>query len=312
MPLPPTDAAGPLPVRMQDGLSGLVLQLEPAPAVVLKRGERRFTLRLDIGNAAYYTGEVMEEAIYQDTERQELRVGGRWGLGKGQEANAYFTLAARNAGIMDPLLRFWHHAIVPYEVPGQGKTPNFQNIVEVNSGPTSLTLNRGAAALANLTLGFTQTITPHVSARAAVKLPVSGSKSYLDTGGTDIALGLITIHQLRKRLWVHGNLNLVQAGRTQVGVLTNGTRTYHGSVVALEQRVSSKDSVVFQAEETVYPFVRNLASGSGGRRQMSLGLQRTYTNGTRAHLSLSENIFPFRTTPYGPDVMLSFGMERRF
>jgi len=37
-----------------------------------------------------------------------------------------------------------------------------------------------------------------------------------------------------------------------------------------------------------------------------------YADGARAHLSLSENIFPFRTTPYGPDVMLSFGMERRF
>jgi hypothetical protein len=309
MPLPP---AGPLPVRMQDGLSGLVLQLEPAPARVLSVGERRFTVRLDVGNVAYYTGAVEEESIYQDTERQELRIGARWGLGRRREASAFLTLAARNAGALDPLLRFWHTAIIPYDVPGFDAPKNFQNRVSVRSGATNLNLTRGVAAPTNVTLGLTQELNKTVSVRGALKIPLSGSRDYLDTGGTDLALGILASREVSPKFFVHGNLNLVRAGRTQVGVLKSGTRLYHGSVLALEKRVSARDSVVMQAEETVYPFVRNLASGSGGRRQMSFGLQRTYSDGTRAHVSFSENVFPFRTTPYGPDIMLSLGFERRF
>ncbi len=304
--------AGPLPVRMQDGLSGLVLQLEPAAARVLTVGERRFTLRLDVGNVAYYTGAVEEESIYQDTERQELRLGVRWGLKNRREASAILTLAARNAGALDPLLRFWHTAIVPYDVPGFDAPKNFQNRVSVRSGATNLNLIRSVAAPTNVTLGLTQELSREISVRGALKIPLAGSRDYLDTGGTDVALGVLASREISPRLFLHGNLNLVYAGRTKVGDLTDGVRLYHGSVLALEKRVSGRDSVVVQAEETVYPFVRNLASGSGGRRQMSFGLQRTYPGGTRAHLSLSENIFPFRTTPYGPDIMLSLGFERRF
>jgi hypothetical protein len=313
----PDVPAGPLPVRMQDGLSGLVLQLEPVAARVLRVGERRVTVRLDIGNAAYYTGEVVEEAIYQDTERQELRVGIRRGLGRGREASAQLTFAARNAGVLDPLLRFWHRAIVPYDPPGLEGVKNFENRVEVRTGQTSLRLESGVAALTNLTLGYRQELPPldartTLSARAALKLPLSGGRSYLDTGATDLALGLALERRLGAGLWLHGNLNVVRAGATRVGALAGGVRTYHGSALALEKRLSARDSFVVQAEETVFPFVRALASGSGGRRQMSFGFQRVSASGTRTHVSLAENVFPFRTTPYGPDVMLSFGLEKRF
>ena len=321
LPLPPAPSpAGPLPVRVQEGLAGLCFVFEPDGARVLSKGERRRTFRLDNGNNASYSGAVVSEAIYEDLERQELRVGARWGLGKGAEAGAQFTVAARDGGVTDPLVRFWHHAIVPFSTPGQEGAPNFQSVLDVESGSTSthLTLNGGAVALTSLALGYKKTLPAYLgrrvslAARAALKLPLGGRSAYLDSGGVDVGAGLLAEARLRTRLYLHGNLNIVRAGKTSVGVFTGGLRTLHGSVVAAEWLGSARDSYVVQAEESEFPFVRTLQSGSGGRRQTSFGVVRTYAGGSRVRFSISENVYPFRTTAFVPDVGGSLSFDRRW
>ena len=311
--LPP---AGPLPTRQQEGLSGLIFVFEPDGAQVLARGERRFRVRLDIGNNAFYNGKVVEEAIYEDNERQELRVGAAWGLGKGREANAQLTVAARNGGITDSFVRFWHKTVVPFTTPGQEGVSAYQNVLDVQSGDTKLRLESGTAALTSLVLGGKATLnspSPRLSlaVRGTLKFPLGGKTCYLDSGGADVGVGLIATARLSERLSAHGNISVVRAGKTSVGVFKNGRRLNHGSVVALEWRTSAKDSLILQAEESTFPFVRTLDSGSGGRRQMSFGTIRTYSR-SRAHVALSENIYPFRTTAYIPDVGVSFGFDRRW
>ena len=44
---------------------------------------------------------------------------------------------------------------------------------------------------------------------------------------------------------------------------------------------------------------------------MSFGTWYQASPDTRWHVSVSENIYPFRVTSYTPDVMLSLGMVRR-
>ena len=312
--LPP---AGPLPVRVQEGLAGLIFVFEPEGSRVLGKGERRFRVRLDIGNNAFYNGKVVEEAIYEDNERQELRVGAAWGLGRGREASAQLTLAARNGGITDSFVRFWHKSVVPFTTPGQEGQPPYQNVLDVQSGGTALHLEKGAAALTSIVLGAKSTLNSpsprlDLSVRGALKVPLSGTSGYLDSGGVDLGVGLLATARLNGRLTAHGNLNVVRAGKTSVGVLKNGLRVNHGSVVALEWRTSARDSLIMQAEESTFPFVRTLDSGSGGRRQMSFGVVRSYSGGSRAHFALSENVYPFRTTAYVPDVGVSLGFERRW
>ena len=315
--MPPLPPAGPLPVRVQEGLAGLVFVFEPEGARVLGKGERRFRVRLDVGNNAFYNGKVVEEAIYEDNERQELRVGAAWGSGRGREVRADLTLAARNGGITDSFVRFWHHAVVPFTTPGQEGQPPYQSVIDVQSGAAALHLQGGAAAPTSLVLGAKTTLnspSPRVdlAVRGALKIPLAGRSSYLDGGGVDLGVGLLATARLNGRLTAHGNLNVVRSGTTSVGVLKNGLRVNHGSVVALEWRTSQKDSLVMQAEESTFPFVRTLDSGAGGRRQMSFGVVRSYSGGSRAHVALSENIYPFRTTAYVPDVGVSFGFERRW
>ena len=317
--LPPTIIlpAGPLPVRGQEGLAGLIFVFEPDRVQVLGKGERRLRVRLDIGNDAFYNGKVVEEAIYEDTERQELRVGAAWGLGKGREVRADLTVAARNGGVTDSFVRFWHKAVVPFTTPGQEGQPPYQNVVDVQSGGTTLHLQSGTAALTSLLLGAKTTLnspSPRVNlaVRGALKVPLARNSGYLDSGGVDLGASLLATARLNGRLTAHGNLNVAYAGKTSVGVLKDGLRVNHGSVVALEWRTSARDSLVMQAEESTFPFVRTLDSGSGGRRQMSFGVIRSYAGGSRAHLALSENIYPFRTTAYVPDVGVSLGFDRRW
>ncbi|MCX6368180.1 MAG: hypothetical protein NTX57_15970 [Armatimonadetes bacterium] len=300
---------GPLPVKYQTSLSGVATLLEPEQARVLLVGQREQRLRLDIGNNTIYHG-TLSRFIYDDSEVQNLRLGESYGASWG-DWGWQASLMQRSGGFLDPLIKFWHDNIVPFSDPLFSTLPGGQARLAVKNPAPLLERNGSAAALSALTLTARRALRPGLAARAVVKLPVQGRAQFLDNGAVDLGLGLLGQTQLAPRWSLHGNLNWVRQGTTRVGELTGGSRWLTGSVFAAEFRTTNRTTLVAQLEDTAFPFLRDLRGGSGRRTQMSFGAWHEAAPGTLWHASFSENIKPFRTTSYTPDVMISLGVTRR-
>ncbi len=309
LPADPPAFFGPLPVKVQTSLSGVATLLEPERVATLPSGAREQRLRLDIGNNAVYHGEVTR-FIYDDSEIQNLRLGEAYGQAWG-EWSWQASLVQRTGGFLDPLIRVWHQNVVPFTDSVFSKIPNGQVRSEVRDGATVFLDGGSAAALTSVTLSARRPVRPGVSARAVVKLPVRGREALLDNGAVDLGIGLLGETRLTPRWSAHANLNLVRAGATQVGTLTQGQRWLTGSVVAAEFQSTPRINLVVQMEDTSFPFNRGLRGRSSRRQQMSFGIWHQADAKTRCYASIAENIYPFLVTSYTPDVMLSLGVVRR-
>ncbi|MBB6049506.1 hypothetical protein [Armatimonas rosea] len=309
-PLPPGPPAffGPLPVRLQTALSGAATQLEPEVTAPLAAGARQVRVRLDIGNNAIYHGTV-SRSIYDDSEVQNLRFGEAFGTSWG-EWSWQASVVQRTGGILDPLIRFWHENVVPFNDPYFKNVPNGQVKGEVYDSASLFSYSGSAAALTQVTLAAKRPLAPGISGRVVVKLPVSGRSLFLDSGTLDLGAGLLGERALTRRWRLHGNLNLVRAGATTFGTLTGGSRWLTGSTLAAEFASSPRTNLVVQLEDTAFPYERDLRGRSGRRQQTSFGAWVQQDASTRWHVSFSENIYPFLVTSYTPDVMVSLGFIR--
>ena len=144
-----------------------------------------------------------------------------------------------------------------------------------------------------------------------VKLPGQGRSQFLDNGAVDLGVGLLGQTQISPRWSLHTNLNLVRQGTTHVAELSGGSRWLTGAVMAAEFRTTERTTLVAQVEDTAFPFLRDLRGASGRRQQMSFGAWHQVSLDTSWHASFSENIVPFHTTSYTPDIMASVGIVRR-
>ncbi|WP_309710627.1 hypothetical protein [Armatimonas sp.] len=300
---------GPLPVKYQTSLSGVATLLEPEQARVLLRGQREQRLRLDIGNNTIYHG-TLSRFIYDDSEVQNLRLGESYGASWG-DWSWQASLVQRSGGFLDPLVKFWHDNVVPFNDPLFSTLPGGQARLAIKDTDPLLERNGTAVALSNVTLTARRALRPGLTARVVVKVPVAGRGQFLDNSAVDLGVGLLGQTQLTPRWSLHGNLNLVRQGTTRVGELSGGSRWLIGSVFAAEFRTTNRTTLVVQSEDTTFPFLHDLRGGSSRRTQMSFGAWHEAAPGTLWHAAFSENITPFHTTSYTPDVMISLGVTRR-
>ncbi len=310
LPPPPDPPAffGPLPIKYQTSLSGVATLLEPERAQLLIPGQREQRLRLDIANNAIYHG-TQSRFVYDDSEMQNLRLGESYGTHWG-EWSWQASLIQRTGGLLDPLIKFWHDNVVPFNDPLFSKLPGQQ--VRLAAYDTTPLLERTGTAVAvnNITLTARRRLREGLAVRAVIKLPVQGKSQFLDNGKVDIGVGLLGQQQVAPRWSVHTNLNLVRLGTTTVNELSGGTHWQLGSVVATEFRTTNRTTLVVQLEDTAFPFLRGFRGTSSRRQQMSFGTWHQSTANTRWHASFSENIYPFQTTSYTPDIMVSLGVTR--
>lgn len=311
MPIVQTPPAlyGPLPVKVQTGLSGLSFLFEPARAQLLAAGERQSFARLDVGSNATFHG-APGRYLLTDLEQNSLRVGVAQGTSWG-EWGAQATLQARTGGILDPLIGWWHQNVVPFNDAFFSQQPRQQVQIQVLDRQNQLQQGGSATALTQLSFTAKRALRPGLALQAAVKLPVSGRRHYLDNGAVDLGVGLLAELQPQRDWAVHANVNLVRAGTTQVGTLQGGHRYLVSSLVAAERRLSTRLALVVQAEDTAFPFNRGLKHQGDRLKQMSFGTWYQANPATRWHVSISENIYPFQVTSYSPDVMISLGVVRR-
>lgn len=311
MPIPQTPPAlyGPLPVKVQTGLSGVGFLLEPDRVAPLAPGERQRRVLIDLGSNSTFHG-VPGQTLYEDLEQNNLRFGVRQGTSWG-EWGAQASVVVRTGGFLDPLISWWHQNIVPFQDPAFAAVAAHQVQIRLRDGATQLTDSGSAAALTSLSLSAKRSLVPGLAVRGVVKLPLAGSRHYLDSGAVDLGVGLLGETTFVPGWGAHANLNLVRAGATTVGALTGGRRWLPGSVVAVERRVSARTTLVVQAEDSAFPFTQDMPFRADRRQQMSFGAWHQSGPETLWHASFSENIYPFLVTSYTPDIQFSLGVTHR-
>lgn len=316
---------GPLPVRLREGLSGVGYLVEPTSAAVLPRRRTDLSYNLDIGNVNFLA-ETPTILLREDLEVQYHRFGMRQGIGRGWEAGATLTYAARNAGVLDGLISGWHRHILRYREYPRDYERQGQTLLLWHRDDTTHLLQRGSASgWTSLALEAkrqfmgTATDSPfRLAGRVILKIPLRsrpadpGSVDYLENYATDLGFGLLTAWRPGKgRATLHTDLTYLRAGASDVGVFRAGRRDLWQGVAALEYRMNGRSSFVAQAEDAIYPFDPVGHFGDGRRRQMSFGFWFHGTKRTRYFVSLSENVYGPEVTAYAPDFMLSAGTVLR-
>ncbi len=316
--------AGPLPVRLRDGISGAAYAVEPRGGAVLSKGASDGFYNLDIGNTSFELLGDGFNALREDSETQNHRIGYRRGLGGGWEAGATFAFATRNGGITDKLIDRWHHDVLHYSDVFRESYPNKQTFIQLTDGVGNQRVSDAHATAQTQTLAFegrksiwdTSVRRPEhpvqASARFGLKIPLRDQQAayYLDNGSVDAWAGLSVSGRARGKLWLHADANVVWAGTGRVLAFSEGKRFLPQAVLAAEYKAGAKTSLLIQTENALYLFPLDLPNHSGRRAQTTFGLWQGVGNKTQLFGAISENIWGPRVTSYAPDVMLSFGIRQ--
>lgn len=305
-------AQGPIPVRNQESLNALVLQLEPEAAGVLASGRALYGYRLDLANNLI-EGAAGADFYAADHEIQRHTLSCRRGLGGGWEAAASLAYTARDGGALDNLISWWHGSLLRV---GDLRdiVPRRRNRFVLRRGSvTVIDERRGAGAITALTLQAKRRLpirAPRLAlaGRVALKIPVSGRSRLLDNGALDTGFGLLATYYAGGRLWLHGNIGYVLTGTGRVGTLDGGRRVLLQSVLAAEYALDGKTRLLAQVEDNPAPFRTRVADIDARRQMITIGLWHALSPAARAFLSFSEGTFQTTTTPRAPDFTLSGGI----
>jgi hypothetical protein len=141
-----------------------------------------------------------------------------------------------------------------------------------------------------------------------LKIPLGGASRALDSGGLDVGVGALASGNLRRRLWLHGNVTLLLPGGSDIEGLDAGRRrALLQSVLCFEYVMNGPTSAVLQVNDNPAPFRTGVEYPDRPRRIISFGLWRVVSPRTRAFLSFSENEFGV-AAQVGPDFSVSGGI----
>jgi hypothetical protein len=295
---------------------------DPESGAVQPPGEGLLSFSVDAGNTSYELFNDNRNFAISDNEVQSTRLTYRRGLGRGWEGAATGALLSRSSGGLDNLVHWWHQHVLGYSDPFREGNAGNTAILRLVQNGTSLIDQRQADATAGLLvlqakkqiIARTETRRPLLAAvRTTLKIPLrSQAKSqYLDSGATDVLLGVSGSYRPGGRVWLHADISELYAGTGNILALRGGKRLLPQIILAGEYALNGRTSLVAQYEDARYPFHLTLPNHSNHRRQSSFGIWRAPTADTRFFVSLSENIAAFKVTSHAPDFQLSAGIQRR-
>lgn len=315
---------GPIPTRNAEPLNTPFLLPVPADASVLAPGDGRFDIHLDIANhlltLAEPAGAVPARTYVTDFEEQRLNLSYTRGLAGGQEVSLRVPFIARNGGILDGFINFWH-GIVKKEGGGRGDLPNYRVLflVSDDAGRSLIDERRSGAGIGDAVIEYRRALTFPLtdeassrriaaSVRALLKLPTGSHTRLFGSGGTDIGAGLALSARPQRRLALHGNATLVFIGDPRAANLAPRRTLVHW-VVAVEYLINSRTSLLLQTDDNPAPVRSGFSFADQTRRGFTIGLWHQLNERNRAYLSLSENQYG-ALAKLAPDFTLSLGLRR--
>ena len=309
---PPVDVQrniliAPAQTRSGDSMSGLAWSPRPIGAYVLPKNVRESGIQFDVAsNLGWHGGPLAN--LRQDNEVHRLRIGTRLG-GAGFDASFSLEASSRNGGFMDPLVRFWHSAVIPYTDPVLGVPPDGRHDLMWKSAGESYTAGSSGWRIHRAELGIRTSPMRGFAIGLASKLPLA-SGNLMERGGIDTAVTAAASRMV-------GPWQLTWEGQK----VTAGHRGYHGDGIKLARSwgtqvfhagrmVSDRWAVGVQYEDMDAGVNFGLPMSGDKRRQMTFTVRTKLSLNDVAELAVSENVRPFRTTPYVSDAIFTLAYRR--
>ena len=313
---------GPLPVENERPFQSIFLHLPAQNPDVLKRGQTRYGVQLDIANDLLIPLVGPNGAtVVEDFETQRLKVSWSKGFGRGLEYGVGTNLTARNGGFLDSTIEavhnvfdtegdgFDHGGLKRENIPRNRSLLSFQNAAGqgVNQG--------NAFGLGDTTLWLKKQISQNrkfsSAASVALKLPTGSESKILGSGSFDGGVAVDARYAIARKFALFGNLGIAKYGNSSIpGAANNGA----WGAVGYEWKIGRRDSIIGQINyqkravttDNAFADRRPVIGSFGYKKQVSPN--RAYwlaigENGDLRNYKLPE-IFNI-----GPDIALSFGYE---
>lgn len=297
----------PAVTRSGDSMSGLTWYPRATGTFVLPNKVRETGVQVDVASNLGWHGNATAN-LRQDNEVHRLRLSSRQG-GAGFDTTFAVEGASRNGGFMDPLVRFWHSSVIPYKDPSLGVPPDGKHDLAWTNGGESYSAGKSSWRLSRAEAGIRVSPRAGLSLGAVVKVPIT-SGNLMERGGIDTAITVATSRMAGpwQLTWegqhvFSGNHSYVPVG---VSLAPNwGMQVFHAS-----RMLSNRWAVGIQYEDIDAGYDIGLPWSGNKRRQMSFTLRSRLSNTDIGELTVSENVRPFRTTPYVSDVIFVLAVRR--
>jgi hypothetical protein len=312
---------GPLPTRNSEPLNTPFLSPIPAAAYVLRTGESRIDVNLDVVNNLLVIGPEQGRRYETDFEEQRLYLGYARGLGSRQEIGVRLPLIARNGGFLDEFIKSWHE-IFGFQGGGRGHHANGLVLFRVTNadGKTIVDSTDSARGIGDTVIEYRYALTEladdevgtrgvGAAVRALVKLPTGDSGSLFGSGAADAGIGLALTGRPTRNFAVHGNVSEVFVGDTTIPNLSPRGALTHW-LLSVEYLLDGRTSLVFQTDDNPAPFRSGIEYADRPRRAFTFGAWHQVSPSCALDLSISENDFS-ELAKTAPDFVLSFGSRWR-
>ena len=314
---------GPVPIRDSRPYNLLFLQFTPESTDVTALHRSRYDLQLDIINNTLIPNSHGQTMVVEDNEYQRLRFDWRYGIGRQTELAVMSSLEWRNAGIMDGIIKAYHHLLGLQanadDVPGgRDKYGLFHSRLQVFDSTGTPIINQGNAfGLGETTLTIKRSLFPStrhggLDLRIGLKIPTGNPTLLLGSGNVDAGFSIDGRYILGREIAIYGNLGYVGLGYANrvPGARANTLET----LAAIEYRPNHRDSFVIQVDgngqyvKTGNPFAdrSNVTATFGYKRVLDRHLIGSLSFSEAGHI---ENFQTPSIGNIGPEFTLSTGLR---
>lgn len=297
----------PAQTRSGDSMSGLAWSPRPIGTYVLPKNVRETGVQFDVAsNLGWHGGPLAN--LRQDNEVHRLRAVTRFG-GAGFDASFAMEASSRNGGFMDPLVRFWHSAVIPYTDPALGVPPDGRHDLMWTSSGKSYTVGSSGWRINRAELGIRTSPIRGVAIGVTSKLPVA-SGNLMERGGIDTAVTAAASRMVGPwhLTWEGQKVTAGHRGELAGGITL--AKSWGAQIFHAGRMVSNRWSAGVQYEDMDAGVNFGLPMSGNKRRQMTFTVRTKLSGNDVAELSVSENVRPFRTTPYVSDVIFTLAYRR--
>jgi len=312
--------AGPLPVVNERPLDAVFLHLPQEDPQSLGSGHQKLAFQLDIANDLLAPNAGPNGAVvHEDFETQRLKVAWSRGLGSGLEFQAGTNLTARDGGILDGPLEWYHHLVgvssdAEDDPVGRDNWPRGLDEMTYTDPQGNGVDDGGAFGLGDTTLVLKQQLSRGKfvsSLRAGLKLPTGSATNVTGSGGADVGLALNVRRQIARRWAAFGEFADYRYGHSP---LPDASPDGIQGGMGLEWRIGRRTSFVIQNDASDRTITTGNAFADHTPVGGSLGLRFRQSPHRLLWCSMTENgDWVEYHVPYlsniGPDLTLSAGVE---
>lgn len=249
-----SDSGGLGPIESTNQLPFFLLFLQPPPdkPSVLKPGEERISLFLDLANTmiVFVNDPGNKYSVEQDLESERLNISYRRGIADKTELQVHLPLLYFSGGFADAFIDDWHTF---FGLP-RGNRPDFADFrfsyLLRRNGTTVLEGKQGSVEAGNLSLFLKYLLkeetkgSPALTGRVGIKIPTGDSTGGFGSGSPDFSVGLLS--QLSSKHWyLYQNLDFVKVGKAD-RFLSSEIKDILSSVTTLEYAQKANQSWIVQ------------------------------------------------------------------